>query len=99
VKRLAAAPLTTTLTASPANAADRVDRITAALRQSPVFVDPDVSYLLNAQDRTKLTRQIATAGVPIYLIAVPLLSQDESAETATTSATSCTGASAGTAST
>jgi hypothetical protein len=67
------------LTASPANAADRVDRITAALRQSPVFVDPDVSYLLSEQDRTRLTRQIATAGVPIYLVAVPLLSEDESA--------------------
>jgi hypothetical protein len=80
VKRLAAGVLlTATLTATPAEAADRVDRITAALRQSPVFVDPDVSYLLNARDRTKLSRQIATAGVPIYLVAVPLLSQDESA--------------------
>jgi hypothetical protein len=81
VKRLAAGVLLTamTLTATPAEAADRVDRITAALRREPLYVDPDVSYLLNARDRTKLSRQIATAGVPIYLVAVPLLSQDESA--------------------
>ncbi|MDN3357082.1 hypothetical protein [Actinomadura sp. DC4] len=80
MKRLAAGlMLTAILTATPAHAADRVDRITAALRQSPVFVDPDVSYLLDARDRTALSKQIAAAGVPIYLVAVPLLSDDESA--------------------
>lgn len=85
MKRLAATALlaTTTATATtitaPAHAADRVDRITAALRQSPVFVDPDVSYLLDGRERAALSTQIAKAGVPIYLVAVPLMSQDESA--------------------
>ena len=87
MKRLAATALlattaATTTTAAitvPAHAADRVDRITAALRQSPVFVDPDVSYLLDGRERAALSTQIAKAGVPIYLVVVPLMSQDESA--------------------
>jgi hypothetical protein len=76
---IAATATTTATTATTAHAADRVDRITAALRQSPVFVDPDVSSLLDANDRAALTRQIAGSGIPIYLVAVPLMSQDESA--------------------
>ncbi len=72
------AAVTVIAPAAPAPA-DRVGRIVAGLRQSPVFVDPEVSYLLTAEDRTALGRQIAAAGVPIYLAAVPLLSQDESA--------------------
>jgi hypothetical protein len=62
-----------------ARAADRVDRVAGALRESPLFVDPDVSYLLDARQRDALTRQIQAAGVPIYLAVVPLGSQDESA--------------------
>ena len=58
---------------------DRVDRVAAGLRQSPVFVDPDVSYLLDARQRAALGRQIAGAGVPIYLAVVPLDTDDESA--------------------
>ncbi len=75
---LLAACLLALVTAVPAHAYDRVDRVTAALRQSPLFVDPDVSYLLNAQDRASLSREIATAGVPIYIAVVPLVSADES---------------------
>jgi hypothetical protein len=70
---------TALLTATPAHAGDRVDRITAALKQSPLFVDPDVSYLLDEQQRTVLDRQLKTAGVPIYLVVAPLQSADESA--------------------
>jgi len=66
-------------TVNTAHAADRVDRITAGLRQSPLFVDPDVSYLLDARQRATLGTQLRTAGVPIYLVVVPLLSEDESA--------------------
>ena len=69
----------TAIAATPAHAADRVDRITAGLRQSPLFVDPDVSYLLDARQRTTIDKQLRTAGVPIYLAVVPLLSADESA--------------------
>jgi hypothetical protein len=57
----------------------RVDRVAAALRRSPVFVDPDVAALLDARERAALRRQIAGAGVPIYLAVVPLDSDDESA--------------------
>jgi hypothetical protein len=64
---------------APAHAADRVDRVAGALRQSPVFVDPDVSYLVTARQRAALTRQIQRAGVPVYLAVVPLDSEDESA--------------------
>jgi hypothetical protein len=77
--RLIAGLLAATTVISPPPAPDRVGRVTAALRQSPVFVDPDVSYLLDARDRTALGRQIGTAGVPIYLVVAPLLSHDESA--------------------
>ncbi len=65
-------------TAAPAHAYDRVDRVTAGLRQSPLFVDPEVSYLLNAEDRASLGREIKAAGVPIYVAVVPLVSADES---------------------
>ncbi|MFB9835719.1 hypothetical protein [Actinoallomurus acaciae] len=82
-----AAALALVLVSTPAALADttapvsmaRVDRVAAALRRSPVFVDPDVSSLLDAHDRTALGRQIAGAGVPIYLAVVPLDSDDESA--------------------
>jgi hypothetical protein len=76
---IATAAATATATANTAHAADRVDRITAGLRQSPLFVDPDVSYLLDARERTTLGEQLKTAGVPIYLVVVPLRSEDESA--------------------
>lgn len=77
---MAAAPLVvaTALAATPAYAADRVDRITAGLRQSPVFVDPEVYYLLDARERAAVIRQIGRAGIPIYLIVVPLQPEDES---------------------
>ncbi|GAA4515215.1 hypothetical protein GCM10023191_084720 [Actinoallomurus oryzae] len=84
---LALAPAPAALAPAPVAFADagspvsmvRVDRVAAALRQSPVFVDPDVSSLLDAHERTALRRQIAGAGVPIYLAVVPLDSDDESA--------------------
>ncbi|MGI5233157.1 hypothetical protein [Actinoallomurus sp. CA-142502] len=83
MRLIAAAALALATTGAPATGAPvstaRVDRVAAALRQSPVFVDPDVSSLLNARDRTALGRQIAGAGVPIYLAVVPLDSDDESA--------------------
>lgn len=75
---LAAGAALVTTTATPAHAADRVDRIAAGLRQAPVFVDPEVSYLLDAKERAAVTRQIGRAGIPVYLIAVPLQSADES---------------------
>jgi hypothetical protein len=80
MRRLIAAALAamTMLAAPSAYAADRVDRITAGLRQSPVFVDPDVSYLLDARQRTTLGEQLRTVGVPVYLAVVPLNSADES---------------------
>lgn len=78
MKRLIAAVLAALAIATPAGAQDRVGRITDSLRQSPVFVDPDVSYLLGASDRAALTRQIQAAGVPVHLAVVPLLSEDES---------------------
>ena len=76
---IATALAVTVFATGAAVAADRIDRVAAALRQSPVFVDPDVSYLLDAGQRQALTRQIQAAGVPIYLAVVPLGSQDESA--------------------
>lgn len=70
----AAAPATAT-----AGSADRVGRVVAGLRQSPLFVDPDVSYLLDAAQRAALTKKIKGVGVPLYLAVVPLGSEDESA--------------------
>lgn len=84
-RSVAAGLLALSLLASVASAgaasaadADRLDRIAAALRRSPVFVDPDVSYLLDARDRAALGKQIGAAGIPIYLVGVPLLREDES---------------------
>lgn len=86
MRPIAATALALVLVSSPAALADtaapvstaRVDRVAAALRRSPVFVDPDVSSLLDARERTALGKQIAGAGVPIYLAVVPLDSDDES---------------------
>jgi hypothetical protein len=75
--RLLPGLLAATLAASPVPMT-RVDRVAAGLRQSPVFVDPEVSYLLTGPDRAKLAKQIAAAEIPIYLAVVPLDSDDES---------------------
>ncbi|GAA4621759.1 hypothetical protein GCM10023196_011310 [Actinoallomurus vinaceus] len=75
---LALSLLASVASAGATSAADRLDRIAAALRRSPVFVDPDVSYLLDARDRAALGKQIGAAGIPMYLVGVPLLSEDES---------------------
>lgn len=75
-----AAPTTAApTTAAPVQNGDRVGRVVAGLRQSPLFVDPDVSYLLNATQRAALVQRIRGVGVPLYLAVVPVGSQDESA--------------------
>lgn len=76
---LAAAPATATPATPATENGDRVGRVVAGLRQSPLFVDPDVSYLITANQRAALVRHIRGVGVPLYLAVVPLGSQDESA--------------------
>lgn len=73
------AALVTVGGAGPAGAADRLDRVTAGLRRSAVFVDPDVWYLLNGQDRARLEQRVRAQPFPIYVVAIPLLPEDESA--------------------
>jgi hypothetical protein len=62
-----------------ARAVDRLDRVVAGLGRSPLFVDPDVGTVLPAPDRPGLESALRGAGVPVYVVAIPFISADESA--------------------
>jgi hypothetical protein len=47
-----------------------------------LFVDPDVGTVLPAPDRPGLESALRDAGVPVYVVAIPLIPADESAGSA-----------------
>lgn len=49
------------------------EQIAAALRTSPLYIDPSLASAFNAAARAQLLRQIHAMPVPTYIIAVPLL--------------------------
>lgn len=62
-----------------ARAGDRLDRVVAGLERSPLFVDPDVGTVLPAPDRPGLESALRDVGVPVYVVVIPLIPEDESA--------------------
>jgi hypothetical protein len=61
-----------------ATAADRLDRVAGELRGSPLFVDPDVSFMLDAAARRQTLGRVRDAGFPVYVVVVPMDLADES---------------------
>ena len=66
------------LAAGPAWGADRIDRVVAGWGRSPLFVDPDVGSLLPPAERPAVEEAIRTAGVPLYVVVIPVIPDDES---------------------
>jgi len=52
--------------------------VAAGLNRSPLFVDPDLGSLLAPADRTAVEAALQGAGVPIYVVVIPLIGEDES---------------------
>ncbi|WP_018656591.1 hypothetical protein [Actinomadura flavalba] len=49
------------------------ERLAAALRRSPVHVDPSLAAALPAADRARLLAKMRAAPVPVYVVVVPLI--------------------------
>ncbi|MGW3623883.1 hypothetical protein [Streptomyces sp. NPDC000880] len=50
---------------------DPVERAAGVLRERPVYVDPDVGYLLKAEDRKKLEDGLKKLKAPVYVAVMP----------------------------
>jgi hypothetical protein len=49
------------------------DRLAAALRRSPIYVDPSLASALSEADRERLIAKFAKLPVPVFVILVPLV--------------------------
>ena len=58
--------------------ADRLDRLAAALRSSPVVVDPELDWLVDAPMRRRLLDAVSGSSVPFRVVVLPLKTEDES---------------------
>jgi uncharacterized membrane protein YgcG len=64
--------------AGPARAGEQIDAAVAALRNSPVYVDPDAELAVGADDQAALRAKIDTAGAgPVYIAIVKQSAEDE----------------------
>lgn len=82
---LALALLTSTAPAAaddPPHAHHRLDRVSAALAEDPLFVDPDVGHALGKRDRDRVRRAIRETarrlGTPAYVVVIPNPTASES---------------------
>jgi hypothetical protein len=64
--------------AAPAQGADRLARAAAALKRSPLFVHPDVLWMLPAGDRARIERELRASPVPVRAAVLPVIPEDES---------------------
>ncbi|MBE2318627.1 hypothetical protein DVA67_021795 [Solirubrobacter sp. CPCC 204708] len=66
--------------AAPARAEDRLDRAAEGLNASPLYVHPEVGFLLSERDRELIVSHLRAANVPfdVKVVAMPLLEADES---------------------
>jgi uncharacterized membrane protein YgcG len=62
----------------PAQAGPRIDNAVAALRTSPVYVDPAAELAIDADDQARLREKIDAAGAgPVYIAILSLAAEDE----------------------
>lgn len=57
----------------------RIDRVITGLKRSPLFVDPDLGHLVAPEERPALEAALRDAGVPVHVVVLPRLFDDESA--------------------
>lgn len=57
---------------------DRLDRVADGLRRSPLAVDPELDWLVDAGTRRELLRTLRGTDVPVLVAVVPLETEDES---------------------
>jgi hypothetical protein len=61
-----------------APAADRLDRVAEGLERKPLYVHPDLLWLVPERARGQVTRALRGASEPLHLAVMPLLEEDES---------------------
>jgi len=68
------------LLAAPAAAEDRLDRAAEGLNASPLYVHPELQFLLSERDRQLIVQHLREANVPydVKVVAMPSLQSDES---------------------
>jgi hypothetical protein len=68
------------LLAAPAAAEDRLDRAAEGLGGSPLYVHPELQFLLPERDRQLIVQHLREANVPydVKVVAMPSLESDES---------------------
>ncbi len=64
--------------AGTAFAADRLDALAVTLRDRPLAVDPELSWLLDARQERRILRALRGSPVPVFAAVVPQLETDES---------------------
>ncbi|RKQ91887.1 hypothetical protein C8N24_1721 [Solirubrobacter pauli] len=66
--------------AAPARAEDRLDRAAAGLRTAPLYVHPELEFLLPEADRTLIVSHLREAYLPfdVKVVALPSVESDES---------------------
>jgi hypothetical protein len=68
------------LLAAPAAAENRLDRAAEGLNSSPLYVHPELQFLLSERDRQLIVQHLREANVPydVKVVAMPSLQSDES---------------------
>ncbi|MEV4422886.1 hypothetical protein AB0L40_23335 [Patulibacter sp. NPDC049589] len=64
--------------AGSAPSSARLDRVAAELRRTPLVVDPEVGYVLDASQRRSLIRTLRDARVAVFVAVLPKVDEDES---------------------
>jgi len=65
-------------TADGGPAGRRLARTAIALRRSPLFVDPEMDWMLDAKTRRSLLRTLEGARIKVFVAALPVIDEDES---------------------
>ncbi|MDA8370062.1 MAG: hypothetical protein M0026_09335 [Nocardiopsaceae bacterium] len=61
---------------------ERVERVAAALREAPLFVDPEAAHAVSAEEREELAELLGTTDHPVYVAVLPLPAYGESGRNA-----------------
>lgn len=74
---LLVAPLATTVAAAE-DGGNRLDRLAAELRRSPLAVDPELDWAFDPAARRRMLAGLRDAPAPVVVAVLPLITQDES---------------------